>query len=145
MSIQNFRYTESSQYPGMAGMPLVPITLTHTQSRLEQLALVDSGSTINVLPYELGLALGLDWESQTVPLDTMGILAGAPAFGVALTGQIHGLAPVTLIFAWTRKEPVRLILGQTNFFQEFDVLLSGSQKMFSVMPKGLLKKILSAA
>ena len=68
----------------------------------------------------------------------MGILAGAPAFGVVLTGQVTGLPPAALIFAWTRKNDVHLILGQTNFFQEFDVWFSGLQQIFAIAPKGTL-------
>ncbi|MCP4378760.1 MAG: retroviral-like aspartic protease [bacterium] len=138
MTAHLFHYTKSPKFPGMAGLPLVPVTLTHDTNTLEHIALVDSGSTINVMPYELGLALGLSWEAQTVPLDMMGILAGAPAFGVVVTGQIRDFPPVSLIFAWTRKHDVRLILGQTNFFQEFDLLLSGSRQIFSIVPKGTL-------
>lgn len=138
MTIQQFRYTKSPNFPGMAGLPLVSVTLAHEQTTLTQLALVDSGSTINVLPYDVGLALGLAWESQTFALDVMGILAGAPAFGVVVTGQVTGLPRASLIFAWTRKNDVRLILGQTNFFQEFDVVFSGSQQIFEISPKGAL-------
>jgi hypothetical protein len=140
MTIQQFRYTKSPNFPGMAGLPLVPVTLAHAQTTLTQVALVDSGSTINVLPYEIGLALGLVWDSQTFALDVMGILAGSPAFGVVVTGQVTGLPPAKLIFAWTRKNDVRLILGQTNFFQEFDVWFSGSQQIFEIAPKGQMLK-----
>lgn len=136
MNQPQFTYTKTSTFPGMSGMPLVPVTLTHERASLELIALVDSGSTINVMPYELGLALGLSWEAQTHPLDVMGILAGAPAFAVVVTGQVADLPEVPLIFAWTRQNNVRLILGETNFFQEFDVCLSGSRQEFQIAPKG---------
>lgn len=119
-------------------MPLVSLTLTHEQKRLTQLALVDSGSTINVLPYHLGLELGLVWETQTIALNMKGILASEPAFAVVVTGELVDLSPSLLIFAWTRKSDVRLILGQTNFFQAFDVCFSGSQQVFDIAPKGTL-------
>ncbi len=54
MTIQQFRYTKSPNFPGMAGLPTVSLTLAHEQTTLTQPALVDSGSTINVLPYEVG-------------------------------------------------------------------------------------------
>ena len=44
------------------GLPFVDITLTHEDYVISRSTLVDSGSTINVLPYEDGLDLGLSWE-----------------------------------------------------------------------------------
>ena len=134
MTSQQFRYTAAPNFPGMAGLPLVSLTLTHERKSLTQAALVDSGSTINVLPYHVGL----EWETQTFALDMRGILAGEPAFAVMLTGHVADLPPAQLIFAWTRKPDVRLILGQTNFFQAFDVCFSGSQRLFEIAPKGAL-------
>jgi hypothetical protein len=68
----------------------------------------------------------------------MGILAGTPTVGVILTGQVSGLPPVSLVFAWTRRNDVRFILGQTNFFQEFEVCFAGAQQIFEIAPKGSL-------
>ena len=138
MTSQQFHYTPAPNFPGMAGLPLVSLTLTHERKALTQAALVDSGSTINVLPYHVGLELGMAWETQTFALDMRGILAGEPAFAVVLTGRVADLPPAALIFAWTRKPDVRLILGQTNFFQAFDVCFSGAQQLFEIAPKGAL-------
>ena len=43
----------------------VPITLRHDSSVLTVTGLLDTGATVNVLPYSLGLQLGLVWEHQT--------------------------------------------------------------------------------
>jgi hypothetical protein len=44
--------------------------------------------------------------------------------------------PVRLVFAWTRSESAPVILGQVNFFMEFDVCFHRSQDMFEMRPKG---------
>jgi len=58
------------------GLPFLNITLSHHKRSISRTALVDSGSTINVLPYEDGLDLGLSWEEQSIPLRDEGFLLG---------------------------------------------------------------------
>ncbi len=41
-----------------------------------------------------------------------------------------------LAFAWTRTDNVPILLGQTNFFMEFDAFFSRSAMYFEVLPKG---------
>jgi hypothetical protein len=43
----------------------LPITLRHETQVLAVVGLLDTGSTVNVLPYPLGLQLGFVWEQQT--------------------------------------------------------------------------------
>ncbi len=124
-----------AQYtPG--GLPFVEVTLTHETQSITRPALVDSGSTINVLPYEDGCELGLSWDAQRAPLKDEGFLAGAPIYAVLLTASIASLSPLPLAFAWTRKsrDVVRLILGQVNFFEQFDVTFRGREKLFEIVP-----------
>jgi hypothetical protein len=118
------------------GLPFVDITLTSKYQSIVRAALVDSGSTINILPYEDGLDLGLSWEKQQVLLKDEGFLQGMPVYGVLLTGQISTYSPVKLAFAWTRKsrEEIRLIIGQTNFFEHFEVSFQGRDKTFKIFP-----------
>ena len=118
------------------GLPFVEIVLSSGIHMITRSALVDSGSTINVLPYEDGCDLGLSWEIQRVPLKDEGFLAGAPVYGVLLTGSLASFSPVELAFAWTRKsrEEVRFILGQVNFFEYFDVTFRGREKTFEIVP-----------
>lgn len=141
MTPKRFAYSRMPAYPGLEpGLPMIPFTLTyHGQSRTIQ-AIVDSGASINVLPYEIGLQLGLHWETQTFTLPVANWLRGSEAFGVLLTGQLDPFPPVELAFAWTQKTSaeIPLILGQTNFFQAFDVCFSGSQQIFEIAPKGTL-------
>jgi hypothetical protein len=114
----------------------VPITLRHATHVLAVVGLLDTGSTVNVLPYPLGLQLGLVWEHQTIQVQLTGSLARLPARGVIVSGQVASYPPVDLAFAWTQATDVPMILGQVNFFMAFDVCFFRSQAAFEVKPKG---------
>jgi hypothetical protein len=43
--------------------------------------------------------------------------------------------PVRLAFAWAQSNAVPVLLGQVNFFMEFDVCLFRSAGHFEVKPK----------
>jgi len=113
----------------------LPITVSTVNGSVELKGLLDSGSTVNVLPYPIGLALGFSWEQQTIPIALTGSLSKVPAYGVIVTGKVASFPPVELAFAWTQAANVPLILGQVNFFMEFDVCFFRSQAAFEVQPK----------
>ena len=115
-------------------MPILMIRLTRGTKTIDADGLVDSGGMVNVLPFDLGLRLGLDWTSQTRSMSLGGVLSG-PAKGVVLEATVGQFPPVRLAFAWYSSNDVRLVLGQTNFFQEFDVSFRASQNYFEVQPR----------
>lgn len=116
-------------------LPYVPIVLEYGQRQVTAKGLVDSGSTLNVLPYELGLELGAEWDRQTISVPLTGNLADSEARAILMSGRIGRFPSVRLAFAWTRNERVPLILGQANFFMEFDVCLFRSRWTFEVRPR----------
>jgi hypothetical protein len=120
---------------GANPLPYAPITLKLGSTQLKVSALVDSGATINVLPYQVGLQLGAIWEQQTTPLRLAGNLALSEARALVVDALIEDLPPVRLAFAWTQNQNVPVILGQTNFFLEFDVNFLGSQTRFEIRSK----------
>jgi hypothetical protein len=95
-------------------------------------ALLDTGATVNVLPYEIGVQLGAIWEAQTVRLPLAGNLAQAEARGLFVNVQVGNLETVKLAFAWVKSSQVPLILGQTNFFREFDVCFQRSRDIIEI-------------
>ena len=136
MTAHRFPYVQVDPSFGVASaFPYVPITLTHRQHEIAASALVDSGAALSVLPYNVGLQLGAVWEQQTVPVKLSGNLAASEARSLLLTGQVADFAPVRLAFAWTRSNSVPVILGQVNFFMEFDVFFFRSRLLFEVRPK----------
>lgn len=50
----------------------LPITSSRESRVLTVSGLLDSGSSVNVLPYLVGQQLGLDWEQQTIPVVVKG-------------------------------------------------------------------------
>jgi hypothetical protein len=113
-------------------LPMIPITLSYANFSASANALLDSGSTVNLLPYDIGLQLGAVWERQTVRLPLAGNLAKVEARGLFLDIQIGDLEPARLAFAWVLAKQVPLILGQTNFFREFDVCLQRSRNTIEI-------------
>jgi hypothetical protein len=131
-----FPYTVANPALGVSsGLPYLPFALVHQQHTVPVSGLVDSGAMVNVLPHQIGLQLGLAWAQQTVPLKLTGNLARFEACAVLLTAEVGKFAPVRLAFAWTASDEVPLLLGQTNFFREFDVCFFRSQSLFEVKPK----------
>lgn len=99
------------------------------------MGLVDSGATVNVLPYEVGIQLGAQWETRkaTIPLaGNLGRQLAMPLFCMATVGNYE---PIRLAFAWVNTPNMPLILGQTNFFMEFDVHFYRSRLEFEIEPK----------
>jgi hypothetical protein len=115
-------------------MPVVDVSLSHSSKSLTVTALIDSGAALNVLPFDVGLELGLVWETQNVPLEMGGVLAGTRAYAVLVQAEITTLPPVKLAFAWVNRPSteIRTLLGQVNFFQEFDVHFYGHQQAFEI-------------
>lgn len=113
-------------------LPTIPITLSHAGSSVSTNALLDTGSTVNLLPYGIGLQLGAIWGEQTVRLPLAGNLATVEARGLFVYAHIGHLEPVRLAFAWAQASQIPLILGQTNFFREFDVCFQRSRRTIEI-------------
>ncbi|MGI0490395.1 aspartyl protease family protein [Alkalinema pantanalense CENA528] len=134
----------AERYPFLAGdptlgeasfRPYLPFTLLNQQASVSALALLDTGASVNVLPYSVGVELGYHWERQTTSLSLTGNLAQYEARVVLAQAVIGQFEPVQLVLAWTQATNVPLILGQVNFFMEFDVCFYRSQLAFAVSPK----------
>jgi hypothetical protein len=98
-------------------------------------ALVDSGSDVNVLPFDLGQRLGLKWSSVVTLPSLGGSLSAVPARGVAIQAIVGPFSPVTLTFAWVQTPQVPIILGQVNFFLEYDICFHRSRLEFTIQPR----------
>ena len=131
-----FRFTEvNSELGALSTMPYLPIILTYQNQSLRVLGLLDTGSSVNVLPYEIGLRLGAVWERQRLSVPLGGNLARFEARALVLTANVEQFAPVELAFAWTQNRNAPLILGQMNFFLAFDVCFYRSELALEISPK----------
>ncbi|NEN90684.1 MAG: hypothetical protein F6K48_17910 [Okeania sp. SIO3H1] len=133
---KRFTFVERSVQTGETNVfPYLPITLSYQDCILDALGLLDTGSSLNVLPYHVGLALGAVWEEQRLSISLAGNLAPVEARGLVVLGKISDFPPVRLAFAWAKSNDPPIILGQLNFFMEFDVCFYRSQLAFEVCPK----------
>jgi len=112
--------------------PYLPLTLIYQQASVKASGLLDTGASVNVLPYSVGNELGYEWEWQTTTLILTGNLAQYEARVVLVQAIVGEFEPLQLVFAWTQAPNVPLILGQVNFFMEFDVCFYRSQLQFEI-------------
>lgn len=116
-------------------LPYLPLILTYQDQSLSASGLLDTGSSVNVLPYEVGLRLGAVWERQSLSVPLGGSLARFEARALVLTANVERFPPVDLAFAWTKDRNAPLILGHMNFFLAFDVCFYRSELTFEIGPK----------
>lgn len=116
-------------------MAYLPLTLSLNGQSLNAEGLLDTGASVNVLPYKLGQQLGLIWEDETLSVILAGNLARFEARAVIVDAQVSSFPRVNLAFAWTQATDVPLILGQANFFFEFEVCFFRARSEFEVRPK----------
>ena len=102
-------------------LPRISFHLHHGNHSVDVVGLVDSGATVNVLPYEVELELGGIWDTRKANIRLAGNLGNNPAMPFFATAEIGEFKPTRLAFAWVNILNAPLILGQTNFFMEFDV------------------------
>ena len=134
-SVQQYPYVPRDPSLGNASLaPMLPLTLIGAQS-VSTSGLLDSGAAVNVLPYALGVQLGFAWDQQTRSLQLSGNLASVEARIVVLSAVVGNFAPVRLALGWARTDAVSVILGQVNFFMEFDVCFFRNRGLFEVRPK----------
>ena len=132
------RFTYSTTYPSQTqldSMPRLPITLKLNSSSVDVFGLVDSGATINVLPFSIGQQLGATWDSQKAVIRLAGNIANSLAQPIVIKAEIGQFSPVSLAFAWVSHDNTPVILGQTNFFNEFEVCFFRTVFEFEVKPK----------
>jgi len=135
---------QAEQYPFVAMdaalgpaslLPCLPLTLAFQQRSVPIMGLLDSAAAVNVLPYDVGQQLGAAWDQQTTSVQLTGNLAQQDARVLVVSATVGKFPPVRLAFAWTRSISVPVLLGQVNFFMEFDVCLFRSRSVFEVRPK----------
>jgi hypothetical protein len=136
LNSQRYIFTERTDSLGRSSiMPYLPLTLTNKGRSAEVAALLDTGASVNVLPYDIGLQLGAIWEDQTIVIPLSGNLASSEARGLVLSGNVSSFSPVLLAFAWTQSRDAPVILGHMNFFSEFNVCFYRHELAFEIQPR----------
>ncbi len=130
---QQFPYLAVQDAFGMVdSLPKLPIELRYRDRSVSGLGLLDTGSSVNVLPYGMGLELGLGWDELTMAITLSGNLAAIAARGVLVNAIVGDFESVRLVFAWCQSDKVPLLLGRMNFFAEFNVCFEQRQLMFEL-------------
>lgn len=133
---QRFNFQPKTDLLGMIDyVPYLPLRLTYQNQDLDVMGLLDTGASVNVLPYQIGLQLGAIWEKQTISIPLAGNLSQQEAKGLLVSAKVGHFPAVNLVFAWAKVDNIPLLLGRTNFFKEFDVCFYNSQLAFEVCPK----------
>lgn len=134
-----FAFTQMNSELGVfSTLPYLPLALTYQDRALNVSGLLDTGASVNVLPYEMGWQLGAVWERQMLAVQLGGNLAEFEARALILSARVDPFAPVNLAFAWTRDNNAPLILGHMSFFLEFDVCFYRAELSFEISPKRIL-------
>lgn len=129
------RYRYSTLDPSqdeLDSLPWLPLRLANGRHEVEAVGLVDSGATVNVLPYDLGIRLGANWDDEKAVIRLAGSLGGLPAIPIFVLAHIGDFSPTRLAFGWTQAAHAPLILGQMNFFMKFDVCFYRAKLEFEV-------------
>jgi hypothetical protein len=99
---------DPERYPFLSGdpalgaasfRPYLPLTLVGQENSVTASALLDTGASVNVLPYLLGIELGYQWDQQTTVLTLTGNLAQYEARVVLAQAIVGAFDAVQLVFA----------------------------------------------
>ncbi len=133
---QRIRFNYTSRFGGGDSlMPRLNFELYLRQHTIEITGIVDSGSTVNVLPYQMGLALGAVWQEQKPIAPLAGNLGNLEARALLLQAshpQLTGINKIEMVFAWSKSEDAPVLFGQMNFFLAFDVCFFRAENAFEV-------------
>jgi len=131
-----FKYsTTNATQNEFDSLPRIPLIFKRDNQQVEAIGLVDSGATVNVLSYQLGLDLGGIWDDRKAIIQLGGNLSNQVAIPFSAIAHVGEYSPIELVFAWVQNPNIPLILGQTNFFIEFDVYFYRSRLEFEIKPK----------
>jgi hypothetical protein len=115
--------------------PFLFLQLFYQEQTIPVDGMIDTGSTVNVLPYALGTQLGMQWNDFNIELDLAGNLQNVESRAVLLNARIGNFPEVRLSFAWAKTSNVPLILGHINFLREFEVCFYSDRSFFELNPK----------
>lgn len=136
LNAQRYPFIAADSTLGEASLrPYLPLTLSHEGHLTEAIGLLDTGSAVNVLPLQVGIELGPVWEKQTTLLQLTGNLAQYEARLLFVSAIVGPFQPIQLAFAWTEAVDVPLLLGQVNFFIEFNACFYRSDLTFEIIPR----------
>ena len=73
----------------IGSLPYLPLVLNYRKHSLAVKGILDTGSTVNVLPYEVGIELGAIWEQQTTRVKLTGNFANIEARAILISATVE--------------------------------------------------------
>ncbi len=116
-------------------MPRLPLEISYGGQTVRIAGTVDSGASVSVLPYRVGLALGAVWDELEDLGPLVGNLSSSTSRALYVSAKILGLtgdSGIPLLFAWADSDSMPVLLGQLNFFMQLNVCIYRSQNYFEV-------------
>ena len=123
-----FDYVVADWYlPDGDPRPLLPVTLHSRNNSVETWGLLDGGADMNMMPFAIGMELGLSWERSAQEFELLSLAGSSPAKAVEVDLEIALWPRLKMAFAWSTAIESVVILGQWNFFEMVDVCFSRRQ------------------
>lgn len=79
---------------------------------------IDSGADFTLIPYRLGLSLGMEKEKEVE--EVYGVGGGIPVVIKSLTMKL-GDVSLNVRVGWSLREDIPIILGRLDVFDKFDI------------------------
>ena len=114
--------------------PFIPVNLRVGGNEIQELAMIDSGADVCVLPHQAGVNLGALWEDQYEIVGLSGLTENLESRSITLNLTVGNLPSIMVPFAWTNTDDLPVILGQSGFFSLFDICFYRSRGEIALSP-----------
>jgi len=126
----SFPYILSTEYvDDQVVRPFIPVSIRNHGNSIDTMAMLDSGADTSILPYEMGLALGVDWSRQPDLWHLEGFGGQLETKKLVVDLVIGNWHPLRILFGWTNNNDVPVLLGQLNFFHLVDICFYRSRQL----------------
>lgn len=128
-----FPYVENTHYADDEHVrPFIPVSLAVFGNEIQELALIDSGADVCVLPHHAGVELGAMWQDQYEVSGLQGLTENLESRSITVRLTVGTLPSIMVPFAWTTRDDLPVILGQSGFFSFFDICFFRSRAEVSL-------------
>ena len=130
-----FKYRQEKTTAGqIIYRPIAKVTLSGPNNKkITEYMYIDSGADFTLIPYRLGLYIGLDRNQQNVK-EIQGISGGIGVIYQNVTMSIGKISFPTRI-AWAQIENIPLLLGRTDVFDNFRITFDQKKRNIIFEPK----------
>ncbi len=112
-------------------MPYIWTRLRFAKLAVDAWVLADTGAEINLLPYSVGLRLGLNWEDFREGPEISGTVSGQSRM-VDLKVSVGSFQNIQLSFCWLENDSARLLFGHQDFFEHFVAYFDSRNQEFAL-------------